>query len=622
MKTTIVSCFHVVAFLVFLNSEAQNIDSLSQLIENANDDTSKINLLNDLGKALMYNNPDTSVVLGKQALALSEKNNSDKHKANSLLNLGNFHSVLGDYDKGLKFYAMALALYKQTNNVRGMAVTYNSMGIANAEKSEFNIAVDYYLKSLELMQQLNDKKGIGIAYNSIGNIYTDLADYPQAIEYHLRSLKTKKELNDKDGMALSYNNLGVAYKKQSDFPKALDNYFKSLEIREEMKDKRGMAMSLDNIGGVYREQLDYKQALNYHLKALELVKELGYSAGIAYSYNNMGSIYAEQKDYKTALQYFRSSLAILMKLGHRSGMAIVYNNIGGTYNELYSSILKNDIASKAEVSHASTYLDSALSYLQNALAINKEFDIKESMIYNIHDIGGVLVHKKKFPMAIDYYTSAIALAKEIGNLQGEYEAHNGLAEAYQKWADAALNNQSKIEYLQKSIEHHDQYDILGDSIFNDEKQKEIGKLEGRHEYEMASIKRKQEDKERSRIAAMELTRRDNLQYSASLLAICLLFGGLFFVSKMTLPKWAIELAVFVPFLILFEFLLVLTDPYVDTLTGGAPGLSLLINACLAGLIFPVHGFFEQVLRKRLFKKEHLVEINAISGSQAQFEDEG
>ena len=53
--------------------------------------------------------------------------------------------------------------------------------------------------------------------------------------------------------------------------------------------------------------------------------------------------------------------------------------------------------------------------------------------------------------------------------------------------------------------------------------------------------------------------------------------------------------------ILFEFLLVLSDPYVDGLTNGEPMYKLLANALLAGLIFPAHAFFERVVKKRLVK---------------------
>ena len=53
---------------------------------------------------------------------------------------------------------------------------------------------------------------------------------------------------------------------------------------------------------------------------------------------------------------------------------------------------------------------------------------------------------------------------------------------------------------------------------------------------------------------------------------------------------------------LFEFLLVLADPYIDRWSGGAPSIKLLFNAGIAALIFPAHAFFESKMKKRLVKK--------------------
>jgi tetratricopeptide (TPR) repeat protein len=585
---------------------AQNLDSLKRAITQADEDTTKINALNNLGRTLMYNDPDTAIALGEQALQLSEKGGHKLHKAKSLLSIGVYNSILGEYDKALEYYDKALPLFQELNNLERLAAVYNSMGIAQSETGQFNLALENYLKSLDAMTQVGNKKGISVAYNSIGNVYIDLADYAQAIQYHQMSLTIKQELNDNDGIAFSFNNIGLAYKKQSDFPRALEYYFKSLELRQEMNDKRGMAMSLDNIGNVYQEQRDYKTALEYHQKSLTIVEEMGNQVGMAYSYNNLANLYAEQEDYPHAIEYSQKALKIWSALGNGPGMAVVNNNISGLYVEMYTHD-KDENPSNAEVRKVTVLLDSALSYSQEALAINTELDIKESLTFNLHGIANIYLLRNQYGKAISFYEKEAQLSKTIGALQGEYEAYNGLSSAYREWGIASVDKGTKADYLLKSVEYYDQYVMLRDSVFNEEKQRDIGKLEARHEYEMASIKKQQQEKEEAAISLANQNRRNRLQYSASLLGICLLFGALFFVSKRTLPKWAVELALLVPFLILFEFLLILTSPYVDGLTGGEPGFALLINAALAGFIVPVHGFFEKLLRNRLFKTTEDIE---------------
>jgi hypothetical protein len=58
---------------------------------------------------------------------------------------------------------------------------------------------------------------------------------------------------------------------------------------------------------------------------------------------------------------------------------------------------------------------------------------------------------------------------------------------------------------------------------------------------------------------------------------------------------------FFAILLLFEFVLVLLDPYVEKFSSGEPLYKLLINALLAACIFPINALLERVIQKRLMK---------------------
>lgn len=58
---------------------------------------------------------------------------------------------------------------------------------------------------------------------------------------------------------------------------------------------------------------------------------------------------------------------------------------------------------------------------------------------------------------------------------------------------------------------------------------------------------------------------------------------------------------FIGLLLLFEFLLVLTDSFVEDITGGEPILKLLSNVLLALMILPVHQFLEKYIQKQILK---------------------
>lgn len=123
---------------------------------------------------------------------------------------------------------------------------------------------------------------------------------------------------------------------------------------------------------------------------------------------------------------------------------------------------------------------------------------------------------------------------------------------------------------QKAYKHHLEYSIAKDSLFNEEKSKDIGRLEAKHEFEMAEMERKQKEEEQARKEAELNARRNNQQYSGILVFIVLLFVCVFILGRFAIPIRLAEGLVFFAFLLLFEFTLVLLDPYIEQYSAGAP----------------------------------------------------
>jgi len=155
-------------------------------------------------------------------------------------------------------------------------------------------------------------------------------------------------------------------------------------------------------------------------------------------------------------------------------------------------------------------------------------------------------------------------------------------------------------------------------LFNEEKSKDLGKLEAKHEFETAEIERKRAEEERlAKLKAAE-DRRNNLQYSGISIFLILLVTTLLFgvnskqsplqggrwrnaIRGVALPTRMFEGLIFLTFLLFFEFTLVLLDPYIEQYSSGAPAIKLGFNALLAAMIFPLHSLFENKLKSRLIK---------------------
>ena len=311
MKTILLVVLLFLFSFQFCNLHGQNrkADSLSQLLnQHTQNDTIKVNILNNLALSLYLTNTDTLNVLADKALELSRKLNYKKGEANSL-------------------------------RVKGI---YYDM------RSNFPMALEYYQKALLLSEEIDFKLGISDCLNSIGIIYTDQGNQEQAKEYYLKALKIFKELGDQNNISDCYNNLGVIYYDLKLLDSSLNYYSKSLESYERLGDEGGKALVLNNIGEIYRDKGDYDRALDFFNRSLEISKRIGDIYGISYLYMDIASVYILTQEYSRALSFANRSLQIALDGDYIDIQVIVYKQLATIFENLgnYKSAYENHLQYK------------------------------------------------------------------------------------------------------------------------------------------------------------------------------------------------------------------------------------------------------------------------------------
>ena len=318
-------CFVLITNFSF--SQQSKIDSLLSLLKTDKPDTSKIEHLNELAWEISYSNPDTAMILSKQALqlAINILNESEKKWDNSEIKeamqtsigqcyhqIATFHTDKGEYFLALQFFQKALDVWEQLEN----SITPQSGKYSNEE-------------TIKRKEKYKNKKAA--TYGNIGNVYAQQGDYPKTLEYYFKALKIGEETKDENRIAIQLGNIGIVFFDQKDYHKALDYYFKALKIKEDIKDNVGLTATIMNIAEVYKVQGDYSKALDYNFKALKMSEDLGNKSYVATVFGNLGTIYDEQKDYSKALDYYFKALKIDEDIGNKNGIARHNNNIGYTY---------------------------------------------------------------------------------------------------------------------------------------------------------------------------------------------------------------------------------------------------------------------------------------------------
>jgi len=441
----------------------------------------------------------------------------DTTSIRNLFNKGN-HYIDGPSDSLLHYYQQALSIIQAR-------LKQSDAGISKLNEQQYRL-----LKNLELRALI--EFGIEHFFQS---------DYPMALEYYFQALAIAEQYADIEDISECYSEIGIVYKNQGNYDLALDYYQQALDFALQTKNKSWIASCNTNIGNVYIQKGYYNVALDYYLTALETFEELGHTRRIAACYENIGEVYQHQKDYEQALFYFDNALKLALESDYKSRMTTCYLNIGKVYTALgiydYARI---NFEKSLEVLQTQGYtheLDDCYKgiartyflerdlvrasefYLQALEIAEKEYD-KASIAEILESLGSILIRTGNYNGAIDYLQKSLEISLDIGAMQSEMKAYEGLAMAYELKGD-----------LVKSIASYQQYNQMKDSLFSVEKYKAITEMAVKYE----SKQREQELAlltEQHQVEVLRVSRRNRLILGIAVVFILIiLIGYLLFRQK-------------------------------------------------------------------------------------------
>jgi len=413
------------------------------------------------------------------------------------------------------------------------------------------------------------------ALNNFGYYFKHQGQFVKAAGYYNASINLQEKIGDTEGLANTLNNLGAIYNNIGAVEKSFEYFDRSLRINTEYGYNSGIASNLNNIGGLHEDQGNMEEALEYYFKSLSIDEKINNRQSQAVTLNNIGGVYYEAGDFPKAVEYYRKSLKIREETGDKLGASQCLNNIGFYYDGIGDNV-------------------KALEYCIRSLKIREEMGAKRAIAVSLYNVGSFYFDNGDLNNSTNYANRCMALSNQLG---------------YPKLISSAASLLTRIAKksgnFKEALAMWELHIQMRDSVRNKTNQKTAIRQQTKYEFEKAQLVKEQEEKEAARIVAEQTSRRDNLQYSVILIAILTLFGGVLGLGFVNVSERMAEGIIFFSFLILFEFFLVLADPYIDAWSGGAPGIKLLFNAGIAALIFPLHAFFEARLKGRLVKNKAL-----------------
>ncbi len=360
---------------IILSQSNTKVDSLMHVLENQENDTSKLQNLLMITREYKYTDPIQAIKYADQSLKLSlelsnpygqvdalyEKGELFKRigkldsafyfsekaiticdslhdlirLAKNLLNHGNIIRNKGDTDNAFVNYKKVHKIYLHLNDSVGISKVYNAFGIIYKIKGIYDSAAYYYQESIKICENTGDFQRISASMINLAKVYIVLDDLEKAKKYLLESVKYAQKYNLINHMVLAYTNLGIIAFEEIEFDKSLDFYNQALLLSKQIQDKTGMANLYNNIGNIYFEQKeDYNKAYEYYNKALIIFKEIDQKSGLLVNLMNIAVIHERWGNYDQALFINDTCIRIAKEIGELEFQKIIYGNIMSVYSQL------------------------------------------------------------------------------------------------------------------------------------------------------------------------------------------------------------------------------------------------------------------------------------------------
>ncbi len=437
-----------------LQAQQSEIDSLERLLANPMPDKLRFSLLEQLGNVYNdKNNPsEAGIARAVEAYELAQKLGDKAAEASALTIMGDLHHKVhkSDWAGAEKHYNKALAIRQ--------ALLKDSPNTVDAR--------------IQVGATLTD---IAYLYWLWGRLNESLVCYDSSALFMRQTLmRDSTNLRSKSILARMLNGKGAILWAQGNYSSALDNYLEALSLFEETGETRRISLAYCNIGLIFSAWNRKDEALGYFRQALYAAQQIADPFAVGYSQNNIGKIFEHRKEYDSALVYFQASADNYMKDGRVMGMGFNLISIGNIYSK------------KGQTGKS-------LDAYQKALEIAESFKALYWVALAKQGMASLYLSTGDFEKATRFAKESliVSLAENYGEItKNNYLTLSETYSAQGRFSDA--------------LESHKQYTAVKDSMFSEEKIKQITELQEQSE----SLRK---EKENEVLRRNQLVQEENLR---------------------------------------------------------------------------------------------------------------
>lgn len=311
-----------------------------------------------------------------------------------------------------------------------------------------------------------------------------------AIFYSQQGFNLARDLGFAQGQIWNLYQKALALEFSDRFEEAMATYQEAFNLAVVNKDSLSMAKLRNAMGVANYYQSDYNKAVGYYQEALDLSQRIDYAEGESHALNNLGVIYRHRRNFKKALDIYNQSLVIKKNQNDTIGIVNAHYNIGLLYSYMHAYDESLDAFSKARklandqtelramaeiniglgvaLYNLENHID-AYEYLKNGIE-NLKSDKTHEKAGALTYLGILEVRAGKREEGLAKLLSAKEILEETERLELKRQVMKELAVAYEL-----------MQQPEKSIESWKAFNILNDSINNEQKLWAFEEMQARFE---------------------------------------------------------------------------------------------------------------------------------------------
>lgn len=339
-------------------------------------------------------------------------------------------------EKALPEFKRLAAEFKEQKKPRDEAIAVHFIGVTNWRIGNPDEARKHLDLALAMKRDLGDRHQEAKTLNVLGLLEWELGNYEQATLKFLAASVVGRELGDKKLEGATLNNLSLVLDELGDYQTSLKQYEQVLEIYSGADFPRGEADTLGNIGRVHLQLGSYRKALHYFEQALEINEKLDLEVSMGRDYGNIALAHMGLGEIDTALNFFERAIALSDQTGMQYDLAYWLGGKGnalvqqGRYDQglveyrrmltIYDTVGAH--AEVVEALHDMGYLhmllgdpSSAENYFSRAIALARELGRIRSITMNLLAMGDLEFRRERFDEAASLYRQARDQADAVGN---------------------------------------------------------------------------------------------------------------------------------------------------------------------------------------------------------------